>query len=361
MRLTYVTRTRIASHAAQARQVEAMARALHGQLGDGFMLISGGRSASTDFTHAPLPFDGHDRLRHLSACVAAGRAALQDRNNVIFTRDIAVAWAAVAMGGRAVYEAHREPAGAVATRLVRACARRDRFRMVAISAALANYYQEHYPIPGHRLLVAHDGAFPEDYLPLLAMDKRVIRARLGVPAEGVLVVHTGSLYKGGAALFEDVANVAGSGLHFVHVGGSAPECARWSEYYTSRGFVNLTFRPHQPSEAVRQFQVAADALFYVSTRSSPIYWCTSPLKVFEYMASGTPIIGANLGSVAEVLNETNAFCYDPSDSQSLRQAVADCLSRPEEARRRAQNASRELMQQYSWHERAKRIIAFAAD
>ena len=118
--------------------------------------------------------------------------------------------------------------------------------------------------------------------------------------------------------------------------------------------------PHQTVERVRKFQVAADVLFYISTRQSPIYWCTSPLKLFEYMASGTPIVGARIGSVCEVLNDANAFCFDPDRPETIRDALTSFESNPELAARKGAAAAEEARTSYSWHARASKIISFAS-
>ena len=325
-----------------------------------FLLISAGAPpVPGDYRHKKLHFEAYRRLRYMAACWAAIITVLSGRQNIIFTRDIVVAFVTIMFGGRAIYEAHKEPMSLVATMLTKLLSGFGTFRLVAISQALATYYQDQYGLAGEQVLVAHDGVFPDLYAPLGQREKGEIRKELGLALGKDIIVHTGSLYKGGAELYGLVCAYDPERILFLHVGGSAEECDEWKAYYTQRNIANIMFIPHVDASTVLKYQTAADLLFYVSTRKSPIYWCTSPLKLFEYMASNVPILGANIGSVAEVIHEDNAFCYDPDQPSTITDALDLFFSNPQEASRRKQNALEDAVGKYSWPKRVRSIIAFA--
>jgi glycosyltransferase involved in cell wall biosynthesis len=358
MRLTYLTRVDISSTAAQARQIQSMARAFNSVLGNDFLLVcSGGDPPGSGIPHRSFPFSKIPKLRYLGVCLYAAAHALARRDQAIFTRDIMVAAVVTALGGRAVYEAHKDPKGIFSRYIMKGLARLQSFKLVTISGALGAYYQKHYGIPDSRLLVAHDGVFPEDYEELRKRPKSELRKELGLPLDKTLVVHTGSLYKGGAELFGSVVE-GRKDLLFVHVGGGTDEVAKWISHYRDCQVESIIFLPHQPIESVRKYQVAADALFYVSTESNPIYWCTSPLKLFEYMASSTPIIGSYFGSVKEVLNISNAFCYDPVNTHDLRCVLAEFFNDKTRGKGRASRAIEEVYKKYAWSVRTRNILSF---
>jgi glycosyltransferase involved in cell wall biosynthesis len=77
------------------------------------------------------------------------------------------------------------------------------------------------------------------------------------------------------------------------------------------------------------------------------------------MATGLPIIGSNIGSVGEVLNESNAFCFDPDDTSSIRSAAESAQASQIVAHRRGATARQQIHETYSWQKRAEAIIAFA--
>lgn len=363
--LTYITRVAVPSHAAQARQIEAMSYAFYNILSDRFRLISGRPELAntTEFPFPNLRMRGivPSALNNIRFSAHGAIETFRRRETPIFTRDIAVAAAVILAGGIAVYEAHRQPAGRLPLHLVERLCRCRRFKLVAISRALADYYISEFDISDSRVMVAHDGAFPAQH-PLLSLaERQLLRTRLDVPSDKILLVHTGSLYKGGAELFEHILRPFGEEAVLIHIGGTSNEVTEWRKYFAARSIKNILMTPHQPHEVARSYQAAAHFLVFLNTENSPVYWCTSPLKLFEYMASGTPIIASNLGSVSEVLSTSNAFCFLPHDVDSIHSAVQMARRNPGEAQRRADNARRDVEQIYSWDIRAKRILGFIYD
>ena len=59
----------------------------------------------------------------------------------------------------------------------------------------------------------------------------------------------------------------------------------------------------------------------------------SPLKLFEYLASGKPIVSSDLPSIREIVSDDDVFFAVPGDSASLAAALECCLDeRPGAAR-----------------------------
>lgn len=65
---------------------------------------------------------------------------------------------------------------------------------------------------------------------------------------------------------------------------------------------------------------------------------TSPMKMFEYMASGIPIIASRVPAVLEVLDDSCALLVEPNDRIGWREATERILSFPIVASEVAQNA-----------------------
>jgi glycosyltransferase involved in cell wall biosynthesis len=71
-------------------------------------------------------------------------------------------------------------------------------------------------------------------------------------------------------------------------------------------------------QRIPEYQMAADMLVLPnipSTKESEKY--TSPIKMFEYMASGVPIIASDMPSLREVLNDHNATLIPPGRCRSF--------------------------------------------
>jgi glycosyltransferase involved in cell wall biosynthesis len=83
---------------------------------------------------------------------------------------------------------------------------------------------------------------------------------------------------------------------------------------------------------------------------------TSPLKLFDYMAAGTPIVASDLPTVREVLADgDNALLVPPEDPTSMAAAMRRLLVNPGLAERLRRTAY-EQVQALTWNARADRII-----
>jgi glycosyltransferase involved in cell wall biosynthesis len=83
----------------------------------------------------------------------------------------------------------------------------------------------------------------------------------------------------------------------------------------------------------------------------------SPLKIFEYMASGTPMVVSDLPVLREVLvpGET-AIMVPPADPQALGQALDQLIQDTSRANGLSERA-RAAAYNYTWEARARNIFA----
>ena len=87
----------------------------------------------------------------------------------------------------------------------------------------------------------------------------------------------------------------------------------------------------------------------------------SPLKVYEYMACGVPVVGARLGQLADVVEDgVTGRLYPAGDTDALVEACHDLLARPAEARRMGARAAEVIATHHTWGHNARRVAALAA-
>jgi glycosyltransferase involved in cell wall biosynthesis len=83
---------------------------------------------------------------------------------------------------------------------------------------------------------------------------------------------------------------------------------------------------------------------------------TSPLKLFDYMAAGVPIVASDLPALGDVLrHERNALLVTPGDPAALASAIQRLLSDTALANRLAAQAHADVSA-YSWANRARHIL-----
>ena len=123
-------------------------------------------------------------------------------------------------------------------------------------------------------------------------------------------------------------------------------------------FTVLRFEGHVESSRVSGFMCACDVLVYSAPKSDHPYFTrdTSPLKIFEYMAAGKPIVCADLPPLHDVLDDSLAYFYTPGDSRDLAHKIAEVMDHPEEAAERAAR-SRRKVEEYTWEKRMQRLLA----
>ena len=74
---------------------------------------------------------------------------------------------------------------------------------------------------------------------------------------------------------------------------------------------------------------------YPITKDTATWWCCSPMKLFEYMATKIPILGINIGAVSEIINKNNAIIFDSEDKNSLIEAIKYFQANQEKAKKLA--------------------------
>jgi glycosyltransferase involved in cell wall biosynthesis len=83
---------------------------------------------------------------------------------------------------------------------------------------------------------------------------------------------------------------------------------------------------------------------------------TSPLKLFEYMAAGAPIVAAELPSIREVIKHgDNGWLVAPDDPGALAAGIRHVLQNRDLASAMAAKAARDA-KNYTWQSRAARIV-----
>ena len=212
-------------------------------------------------------------------------------------------------------------------------------------------------IPEDKILVARDGVdlqrFREE------TDKEKAREELGLPIDKQIVCYTGHLFP-----WKGVYSLAGSAkllrqCLFLVVGGMDDDIRRFQDYLKAEDISNVEVVGYVQPSIVPDYLFAADVLVLPNSAKAKIAsHYTSPLKLFEYMASRRPIVASDLPSLREVLRDgENAILVEPDDPKALAEGIQRVLDDPDLTRRISKQAYSEV-KQYSWEGRAKTILEF---
>ena len=142
----------------------------------------------------------------------------------------------------------------------------------------------------------------------------------------------------------------------VFVGGSSEDVIPFKKTYGTDPRIRIVGQ--RPHKEIPLYLKAADLLVLPNTGKEAVSrWYTSPVKLFEYMASGRPIVAADLPSIRDVLNETNAVLVPPDDPEALAKAIMDLCINVDHADRIARQARNDV-EQHTWDQRAQTILGF---
>lgn len=84
-----------------------------------------------------------------------------------------------------------------------------------------------------------------------------------------------------------------------------------------------------------------------------------PVKMFEYMAAGLPVIASRFPLWQEIVEGNDCgVCVDPANPAAIAAAIDHFCRHPHAARRMGQNGRRAVLQRYNWLGEADKLVAF---
>ena len=230
--------------------------------------------------------------------------------------------------------------------------------LVPVSSILARELQADYDIDERRILVAHQGV-DLDAISRVVGENGDLRERLGLPTDRKLAVYTGKVndrLREIDFMLEAARLVPETEL--VIVGGREDEVARLRARVRREGPANVRFEGFVAPADIFPYQAAADVLLtYYSSELSINKYRASPGKLFEYMASGRPIVTADYPALREALSPGAALFVEPDNPAALAEGIRTVLADPDLGDRLAAQARADV-QRFTWDKRAERVIEF---
>lgn len=86
-----------------------------------------------------------------------------------------------------------------------------------------------------------------------------------------------------------------------------------------------------------------------------------PVKMFEYMSAGLPVIASNFPILKEIVDEAGCgLCVDPMQPRQIAEAIDWIVEHPEEARVMGENGRRAVLERYNWLAEERKLFDFYA-
>ncbi|MDP2684198.1 MAG: glycosyltransferase [bacterium] len=182
--------------------------------------------------------------------------------------------------------------------------------------------------------------------------KEESRKILNLHHDTKIVLYTGHLYdwKGADLLAKTAKYLTEAEIYLV--GGTKEDVRKFQSKYKLK---NLHIVGWQKHSLMPDWLNSADILVLPNSAKQKISsHYTSPMKLFEYMASNRPILASDLPSLREVIDEKSALFFHPDSVVALVDGIKTLLSDNNLQRILAQNAYSKVGE-FSWDNRAKII------
>jgi glycosyltransferase involved in cell wall biosynthesis len=176
--------------------------------------------------------------------------------------------------------------------------------------------------------------------------RKSFRQDISVAEDDTLFVYTGSFasYQGIQLLLDAISILSTDGFEgkFLLIGATKSELANLAESSSSDLTQNLILWGRMSRPEVAQALAAADVLI-----SPRLFGNNVPLKIFDYMGAGKPIIASNIPAHTSVLDSSRAVLYK-NTSQDLAKAIVELCRSPSRMHMLGRNAQEYANEKLSW-------------
>ncbi len=215
-----------------------------------------------------------------------------------------------------------------------------------------------------RTIVAHDGIRKARFAELT--DRLTARRKIGWDENAFIVGYVGRLQmigmdKGVGTLLGALASVEDA--HLALVGDPDQGAQRLRQQWVELGMAESRFHyvGQVPPQDVPRYLAAFDICAMPHPRTTQFSRYTSPLKLFEYMASSSAIVASDLPGWSDVVSDgETAMLVPPADVAAWAEAIERLRDNPELRQRLGTAARNTVMENFTWSTRARKILSHIA-
>lgn len=290
-------------------------------------------------------------IENVTFVISAIIYTIFQKDTVYYTRDFLTALSLSLFGKSIFYEMHTMPA---CKRFFHVFVWKRSAGLVAISSGIKKELMR-FGISEKKVLIAPDAVDISHFN--IAVSKEDARRALNLPLDKKIILYTGHLYawKGADTLVSAAKKLDTDVLVYL-VGGTEEEVSKFK--IQNIKYKNIIFVGHKPHQEIPYWLKAADMLVLPTSGKEKIgREYTSPMKLFEYMASGTPIIASDTPAVREILDETTALFFEADNSSDLAEKIYSGISHYVSLDTMSKKAQK-VAERYSWIARAEKIFGF---
>ena len=170
------------------------------------------------------------------------------------------------------------------------------------------------------------------------------------------ICYIGGLFptRGISEMVESLENID---VELVLAGTFSPESFK-SELENKNSWKKVNYLGHVKREEIMKI-LKTSKLGLVTLHPTRSYVESLPIKMFEYMSAGLPVIASNFPEWKNIINETNCgICVNPLDPNEIANAIKTISNNPSQANLMGENGKNAFYKKYNWLIEEKKLIAF---
>jgi glycosyltransferase involved in cell wall biosynthesis len=309
-----------------------------------------------------ISHSSHRYIRHLDYDATVLISVLKSKPDLIYTRSLRGAFLANFFKKDVILELHFLPTTGPSAWILKQLASGTYLKkIIVISEKLKTLVLSEHPyLSSVPIEVCHD-AVDIDRFSVSNINSTEQKNELNIDIQKKIVMYVGHLYEGrGINLIERLAKSLPD-MNFIVIGGLEKDVLYRKHRLSKLQITNLYYYGFIPNANLHTYYQIADILIMpyekkvsVSGGGDTSEWM-SPMKTYEYMATGKPIISSDLPALREVLNESNAILVEPDNVEDWKYHIENTLTNTILATKISFNA-RMCAESNTWNDRVSKIL-----
>ena len=144
-------------------------------------------------------------------------------------------------------------------------------------------------------------------------------------------------------------------VKFLMVGQGGPLEPLLKKFVSDNKFEEqVIFTGHVPHDDVPQYISAMDILLAPYPDIDFFYY--SPVKIYEYMSCGKPVISTKIGQIAELIEDgKTGFLTKPNDIKKISSRISDLIENQKLREQVGKAARAEILKNHTWKKRGEQL------
>lgn len=221
-------------------------------------------------------------------------------------------------------------------------------QLVTISKHLKEYYVT-LGVPDNKCLVLPDSVDPQ----LFRRPDVLPPSPYSTPKYNISYIGHLYDYKGIPTILESAKRLPNVSFHLV--GGMDEDIKKQEKKIKDMKLNNVIIHGMKPYNEVPKYLWHSDILLLPPSENHPSAKWTSPVKLAEYLISGTPVLATEIPALKDWVSDDTVTYVQPDNPEAMAEGIQFILNHPEEIRKKVDKGL-SVSENWTYKNRAKSIL-----